>query len=165
MVAKRIRSNRVWQKCRFNDNKEMYIMRNWTYPVFIMLLLVGAMVYGLVGSVSVADTEAEEGLEKELLRHVVMFRFKPETTQEEIDHVMATLRNLPEAIPEVKDFEWGLETSGRDMNDDYTHLALFTYESKEDLQTYLDHPVHVEAAEIIGEYVESTFIFDYWAQD
>jgi hypothetical protein len=37
-----------------------------------------------------------------MFRHIVMFRFKPETTTEEQDHAIEELRGLQGSIPEIR---------------------------------------------------------------
>lgn len=140
-------------------------MRTSLYPLLVGIIAGVLLLYSALPVTSASDTPAEDGLKKEVLRHIVLFRFKAETTPEQIDAVMTQLRALQDHIEEVKAFEWGIENSGRDLNDGYTHGAIFTYDTKEDLAAYLVHPVHVEAADFVREYVESTFIFDYWAQN
>jgi len=140
-------------------------MKTSIYPLLAGIIAVALLLYGNLPTTTATDTPAEDGIKREVLRHIVLFRFKEETTSEQIDAVMAQLRALQDHIEEVKAFEWGIENSGRNLNDGYTHGAIFTYDNKEDLETYLVHPVHVEAADFVREYVESTFIFDYWAQD
>lgn len=99
------------------------------------------------------------------LVHIVLFKFKEGASAAEIAQVERAFRNLPHQIQEVQDFSWGVEMSGRNLSQGFTHGGMFTFDNEADRDAYLAHPSHVAFAQLAGQVVEETFVFDYWAQE
>ena len=98
-----------------------------------------------------------------LLRHVVLFKFKKESTPEEINQLNEAFNALPAAIPVIKDFEWGINDSPEDFHQDFTHCYLLTFESEEDRDSiYAPHPAHKAFGESLGPHLEGVLVVDYW---
>jgi hypothetical protein len=76
------------------------------------------------------------------MRHVVCFRFHPETTEAQVDAMAAGLRALTEIIPEIADYRIGPDLGIDDGTWDFTIVAEFA--TTEDYLVYRDHPVHQE---------------------
>src|SRR5690606_28567368 len=57
---------------------------------------------------SIMDIEQQQD---SLLRHVVLFKFKPGTSKENIAKVEAAFSALPSKIPQIVGYEWGLNNS------------------------------------------------------
>lgn len=74
------------------------------------------------------------------LRHVVMFRFAPGTTEEQRARLAEELRRLPAAIPEIAAYTVGPDAGLADGNFDFAVVGDFA--SAEDWQVYRDHPAH-----------------------
>ncbi len=74
------------------------------------------------------------------LRHVVMFRFAPGVTEEQLARLADELRKLPDAIPEIAAYTVGTDAGLAEGNWDFAVVGDFA--STEDWQTYRDHPVH-----------------------
>ncbi|ROO83511.1 stress responsive alpha/beta barrel protein [Actinocorallia herbida] len=73
-----------------------------------------------------------------MIRHVVMFTWKAEATEEQRAAVPAELAKLPAAIPEIRRYEFG---PGRNPgNKDFVLVADF--DDDESFVTYRDHPAH-----------------------
>ncbi|GAB5554433.1 MAG: hypothetical protein Sapg2KO_40240 [Saprospiraceae bacterium] len=98
------------------------------------------------------------------LRHVVMFKFKTESTPEDIQKVEEAFAALPTQIPEIKDFEWGLNNSPEGLNKDFTHCFLVTFETEEARTVYLPHPAHQAFVEVLSPHLEDVMVMDYWAK-
>lgn len=96
------------------------------------------------------------------LRHVVIFKFKPEVTAAQLDEINLAFQNLKNAIPEVKDFERGINNSPEGLNKGFTHCYVITFASETDRDAYLPHPAHKKFVELIGGKLEEPFVFDYW---
>mgnify|MGYP002786125538 CR=1 FL=1 len=95
------------------------------------------------------------------LRHVVLVKFQPAATAADIAAVEAGMAELPARIPEIDAFEWGVEATGRGLNKGFTHGAVFTFDTAEDLQTYLDHPAHKAFVDAHRPVIAELFVFDY----
>jgi hypothetical protein len=78
-----------------------------------------------------------------MFRHLVLFRFKPDVTDEQRAAVADVLRALPPQIPEITGYHVGLDANLREGNWDLGVAAVFADEAG--WRTYLDHPAHVAA--------------------
>jgi len=75
------------------------------------------------------------------MRHVVCFRFKPDTTTEQVVAMAQALEELPGLIPEIADYRVGPDLGINETSWDFAVCADFA--STEDYLTYRDHPEHV----------------------
>lgn len=96
------------------------------------------------------------------LRHVVMFKFKDDASQEAIDAVVASFENLPNEIPEIKGFEWGVNNSPEGLEQGFTHIFTLTFDSEEGREVYLPHPAHKAFGEGLGPVLDKVMVMDYW---
>lgn len=97
-----------------------------------------------------------------VLRHVVLFKYKPEVTPAQLDEINRAFQDLKRQIPEVRDFERGINNSPEGLNKGFTHGYLITFASEEDRAAYLPHPAHKKFVELIGGKLDEPFVFDYW---
>ena len=84
-----------------------------------------------------------------MFRHVVLFTFTPETTQEQQEELATQLRTLPGAIGEIADYHVGQDAGLNPGSWEFAVVADFA--SVEDYLVYRDHPVH---RAIIEKYVQ-----------
>src|SRR3954468_20855329 len=77
------------------------------------------------------------------VRHVVLFRWKADTSPADIAAIEAALETLPVAIPELVAYRYGRDAGLADGNWDFAVVA--DVASVEDYVTYRDHPVHQAA--------------------
>ena len=96
------------------------------------------------------------------LRHIVLFKFKDETTKAQVQKVEAAFAELPQKIEEIKGFEWGLNNSPENLNKGFTHGFLLTFDSEEGRDIYLPHPDHKAFGKIVDPILEDVFVLDYW---
>ena len=75
-----------------------------------------------------------------MLRHVALFRWKPETTAADVSRVEAALHQLPNKIPCIRSFRFGRDVGVQDGNADFALVADFT--DQEGLAIYANHPDH-----------------------
>lgn len=75
-----------------------------------------------------------------MFRHMVMFRFADDTTDEQKEAMRAGLRRLPEIIPEIVAYRFGDDAGLRDDNFDFGVTADF--DDKDSFLVYRDHPDH-----------------------
>ena len=112
------------------------------------------------------ETTMEEPAAKEkLLRHMVIFKFKDEAPQEEVDKINKAFYGLSESIPVIKDFEWGLNDSPEDFHQGFTHCYMLTFASEEDRDSvYSPHPEHQAFVASLQPHLEKVFVVDYWTE-
>jgi len=76
-----------------------------------------------------------------VITHIALFRWKPETTPEQIAAISAGLATLPGLIPSLKTYQFGTDIGASGpANMDYAVIA--TFETIEDFRAYLEHPEH-----------------------
>jgi hypothetical protein len=97
-----------------------------------------------------------------VLRHVVLFKYKPEVTPAQLDEINRAFQDLKRQIPEVRDFERGINNSPEGLDKGFTHGYLITFSSEEDRAAYLPHPAHKKFVELLGGKLDEPFVFDYW---
>ena len=101
----------------------------------------------------------------QLLRHVVVFKFRAGTGEREIAEVTQAFRELPRRIPGITGFEAGVNNSPEGKNQGFTHVFLLTFDSAASRDAYLPHPEHQKFGELLGRLgvVEDAFVVDYVA--
>ena len=97
-----------------------------------------------------------------LLRHVVLFAFKPSATPEQIHSVEDAFRALPSQIDVIHDFEWGTNVSVENAAHGFTHCFFVSFRSEDDRDTYLPHPAHKAFGAILRPHLEKVLVVDYW---
>lgn len=117
-----------------------------------------------VAAASSPETATKKEMDNKQLRHVVLFKFKEGTTEEEIKKVEEAFTTLPGKIPEIRDFEWGTNNSPEGLDKGFTHCFFLTFNSEEDRAAYLPHPDHKAFGEVIGPYIEDVLVVDYWTK-
>lgn len=111
-------------------------------------------------------TEMEETTEQAAqLRHVVLFKFKEESTAEEVQKIEQAFVNLPNEISEIQSIEWGTNNSPEGLNEGLTHCFFLTFNSEEDRDAYLPHPAHKAFGELLGPHLDKVTVVDYWVKD
>lgn len=97
-----------------------------------------------------------------VLRHVVLFKFKEDTSKEDIQKVEDAFSALPSKIPEIAEYEWGINNSPEGLDKGYTHVFFLTFKSEEDRAVYLPHPDHKAFGELLGPHLDDVHVMDYW---
>ena len=110
------------------------------------------------------ETTMDSPTKKEkLLRHVVIFKFNDDSSEEDVARLNDAFNALPESIPVIKDFEWGLNDSPENFHQDFTHCYMLTFDSEEDRDSiYTPHPSHQAFVASLGDHLEKVFVVDYW---
>lgn len=98
------------------------------------------------------------------LRHVVLFKFKEETSSADIKKVEAAFAALPSKIKEIKAYEWGLNNSPEGLEKGFTHCFFLSFDSEEGRAVYLPHPAHKAFGEVLSPYLDDVLVFDYWVK-
>jgi hypothetical protein len=97
-----------------------------------------------------------------VLRHVVLFKFKEGTTQEQLEEVETAFVDLKNKIPEIESLEWGLNNSPEGLNKGFTHCFFLTFASEAAREIYLPHPDHKAFGALLGPSLEDVLVIDYW---
>jgi len=95
------------------------------------------------------------------VRHVVQFKFKKNTTPEQIQQVVDEFAKLPQKIHVIDTFEWGTNVSTEGLDQGYTHCWLLSFRSEKDRDFYLHHPEHEAFAALAKPLLESAHVVDF----
>jgi hypothetical protein len=120
---------------------------------------------GIAFSLAIACVAAEKSQGTGKLRHVVAFKFKETATPEDIKKVEKAFKDLKAKIPQIADFEWGINNSPEKHNKGTTHGFILTFKSEKDRDIYLEHPQHKEFGKLVGPLLADVFVIDFWAHE
>jgi hypothetical protein len=131
-------------------------------------LLMTAVAAFVLGGCAMADGQGQGGAahsqERSLLRHVVLFSFKPGTSPEQVKSVEDAFRALPGKIGCIAGFEWGTDVSPEKKAEGFTHCFFLTFHSEVDRDAYLVHPDHKAFGAVLRPYRDKVLVVDYWAK-
>ncbi|MEA1787084.1 Dabb family protein [Arenibacter sp. GZD96] len=99
-----------------------------------------------------------------VLRHVVLFKFKEGTSEENLTKILTAFSQLPSKIPQIKSYEWGLNNSPEGLEKGFTHCFFLTFNSEEDRAIYLPHPDHKAFGALLGPHLDDVLVVDYWTK-
>lgn len=111
--------------------------------------------------VVMAQTAADKN-SKALLRHVVLFKYKDQSTAADVKKIELAFRELPSKINLIKDFEFGVNNSPENLNQGLTHCYFLSFSSAKDRDAYLVHPAHKAFTDIAGPHIDKVTVVDYW---
>jgi hypothetical protein len=100
----------------------------------------------------------------QVLRHVVLFKFKDGTSAADVRKIENAFSALPSKIDAICDFEWGTDVSVEGRQKGFTHCFLVSFPSAEARAEYLPHPAHKEFGSILGPHLDDVIVIDYWAK-
>lgn len=75
-----------------------------------------------------------------MITHIVLFKFKPETTEAEVQKLAEGLGGLPQLIEEIREFRFGADVVRSERSYDLGLVSSF--EDLDALQRYNVHPEH-----------------------
>jgi len=99
-----------------------------------------------------------------LLRHVVIFKFKDTSSATDVQKVADTFADLKKQIPQIVDFEWGINNSKENLDQGFTHCFVLTFKSEQDAAVYQENPAHRNFQKVLGPHLEKVFVVDYWTK-
>jgi len=123
-----------------------------------LLLIVG--VVAMLGGTGAADGDDKEAKK---LRHVVMFKFNEDASEDDIKKVEQAFAALPGKIDAIADFEWGTNNSPEGHDKGFTHCFLVTFRSEKAREVYLPHEAHQEFVNVLKPHLDDVMVIDYWA--
>jgi hypothetical protein len=96
-----------------------------------------------------------------VIRHVVLFQWKPGTSPAAIDEMFRELAGLKGKIPGLQQFEGGPYSSPEGLNKQWSHAFIMTFDSAASRDTYLPHPEHERVKAMIGPHLADVIAFDF----
>ena len=101
----------------------------------------------------------------QVLRHVVLFKFKDSAAPADVQQIEEAFRALPAQIDVIQEFEWGTDVSVDGKAEGYTHCFFVTFADAAGRDAYLPHPAHQAFGQVLRPHVDKVLVFDYWASD
>ena len=98
-----------------------------------------------------------------MLTHIVCWKYKAETTQEQKDEHLAKLKNLPNVIPNILSFSVGSDILHLERSFDTGLVA--TYINRDALEAYNIHPDHQEVAALGKQIAERVVSVDFMTDE
>jgi hypothetical protein len=134
---------------------------------YFLCLAAGAILF--TGCVSVhstkhIDEDKPAAAPAQLLRHVVLFKFKDDATAEQIRQIEDAFCALPGKVDAIHDLEWGTDVSVENLHQGFTHCFIVTFASEADRARYLPDPAHKQFGTLLGPYLDKVLVVDYWTK-
>jgi len=126
---------------------------NKTISLLLMMMILAGVVYA----------QNDKKPSGKMLRHMVLFKFKDESSTADIKKVEDAFRALPSKIKEIKGFEWGRNNSPENLNQGFTHAFFVSFASEKGREVYLPHPAHKDFVKILSPHLDKVLVLDYWA--
>ncbi|MDN2579315.1 Dabb family protein [Aquibium sp. ELW1220] len=77
-----------------------------------------------------------------MIRHIVLTRFKPDMTENEIADIYAGLSALTDSLQGARGFTGGRSASPERIERGYMHGFVIDFDGWAELKAYADHPKH-----------------------
>ena len=94
-----------------------------------------------------------------MLTHIVCWKYKKETSEQEIEAHISKLKNLPDVISNILSFNVGRDLLHLERSFDTGLVA--TYPDREALDAYTVHPDHAEVAAMGKRIAERVVSVDF----
>ena len=97
------------------------------------------------------------------VRHIVVFRYKPDASPQKIQQVTDALIALKDKIPGILAVEHGVNNSPEKLDQGFTHVFQLTFTNAAARDTYLPHPDHKAFGTLLGSLgiLDGVFVVDY----
>jgi hypothetical protein len=94
-----------------------------------------------------------------MITHLVLFKFKPETTEAEIQQLAEGLGGLPQKIEEIREFRFGADVIHSERSYDFGLVSSF--DDLDALQGYQVHPEHQKVVTHVKEITSGVVAVDF----
>jgi hypothetical protein len=94
------------------------------------------------------------------ITHVVLVRWKPETTDDTREAIRASVRALATEIPGIHRLVEGPSVSPEGLEAGFDYVLVVDFADTDARDRYLPHPAHLPVAEQLGQHSESVVVFD-----
>ncbi len=132
---------------------------------FSACVLLAGMIGMVQGDPAPGKAESTQADSQRLYRHVVLFKFKEDASQEQIDEIVDAFGSLQDEIDTIIGYEHGTDVSPEKLSKGFTHCFMVTFKSKADLDAYLPHPAHQAFTVKLKPILADVLVVDYWTQE
>lgn len=152
------------QNHRINHWKLLSLTKIFIYILHIMKKVLTASFAILALAIVITACCADNPKQEKVLRHVVMFGFKPEVPAKQVKEVENAFCALPAQIEQIKGYEWGTDCSPEGLQQGLTHCFFVTFHTEADRNAYLVHPAHQAFGKVLGNKASAITVVDYWTK-
>ncbi len=99
-----------------------------------------------------------------MIRHIVLYRFKPEISPKEIEAVFTKLAKLKQLVSGIHSLEWGAYHGNANKNNGYSYGLTVDVIDDSVFAVYSPHPLHMEVRQEMVPMLQSdapTLMFDF----
>ena len=82
-----------------------------------------------------------------MIRHVALFRFRRNIPEPELEALLQRFCDLKGRVAGLQSAHVGVNCSPETLDKGFLHGIILDFDSMDDLQNYLSHPLHVTIAE------------------
>lgn len=132
---------------------------------FTRLSIAVLILCGVLASMQSNQAAPDQEESQRVLRHVVLFKFKEDATEEQIREIETAFAALPSQIDSVQDFEWGVNNSPEGLEKGFTHCFLVTFQNEEGRAAYLPHAAHQAFVAKLRPILDDVLVVDYWTPE
>ncbi len=140
----------------------MKVLLLLTLPIFLVSSLSALEVAVDIKDKPIAEAEAKA--EAGMLRHIVMFKFKAEATDEQTVAIEKAFGELPKKINTIKGYEWGTNISKENKSQGFTHCFVVTFTDQKGLDIYTPHAAHQAFVKQLLPILDKVLVLDFIAQ-
>jgi Stress responsive A/B Barrel Domain len=94
-----------------------------------------------------------------MLKHVVLFKFKPEVKETDIVELEKRLAALPGAIPEIQEYVFGRDVIRSERSYDFALISGFA--DLKAMERYQKHPNHLPVLELVKRLCSAVLAVDF----
>jgi hypothetical protein len=98
-----------------------------------------------------------------MINHVVLMKFKPDVSNDQIDDLEKSLDDLPNQIVEIQAFEFGRDLIHSERSYDFALVSLFA--NLEAQRRYQEHPAHLKVLQKMKRLSEDILTVDFEGTD
>src|SRR5262245_31730757 len=98
-----------------------------------------------------------------MIQHMVLLRFKPDISEQQIDRLFRQVDDLKNVVPGMRYFAGGKYASPEGLSQGYSHGFLVTFDDAAARNAYLAHPDHDQVKDAIIPCVDAVVAFDFEA--
>ena len=97
-----------------------------------------------------------------MIKHIVLFKFKPKTSSEEIIRLAKELAKLKDKTEGISDYLWGANVSPEHKEKGFTHGFVMVFKNKKYRDKYIPHPAHIQCTSTyLDPILEDVLVFDF----
>lgn len=98
------------------------------------------------------------------LKHVVLFKFKEGTSEQQLAEIIAGYKALPGKIDVMQHFEWGKDVSVENLHQGFTHCFITTFEDASGRDAYIPHQAHQDYVKVLLPHLDQLLVLDFEPQ-